>query len=94
MLLRGVNDGVEALADLSERGFAAGVLPYYLHQLDRVTGAAHFEVEDDRALALHAALMARLSGYLVPKLVREVAGDPGKRPLSPPLSAGPPLSQA
>ncbi len=94
VLLRGVNDRVEALAALSERGFAAGVLPYYLHQLDRVAGAAHFEVEDDRALALHAALMARLSGYLVPKLVREVAGDPGKRPLPHPLSAGPPLSQA
>ena len=81
VLLRGVNDSVEALAALCERGFAAGVLPYYLHQLDRVQGAAHFEVPDDRARQLHAALAARLSGYLVPRLVREVAGDPGKRPL-------------
>lgn len=81
VLLRGVNDSVDALAELSERGFAAGVLPYYLHQLDRVQGAAHFEVPDDEALRLHAALAARLSGYLVPRLVREVAGDPGKRPL-------------
>lgn len=81
VLLRGVNDSVEALAGLSERGFAAGVLPYYLHQLDRVQGAAHFEVDDDRALALHAGLAARLSGYLVPRLVREIAGDSGKRPL-------------
>lgn len=81
VLLRGVNDSVDALADLCERGFAAGVLPYYLHQLDRVRGAAHFEVADDEARALHAALAARLSGYLVPRLVREVAGDPGKRPL-------------
>ncbi|MFZ5657177.1 MAG: EF-P beta-lysylation protein EpmB [Pseudomonadota bacterium] len=81
VLLRGVNDSVDALADLSERGFAAGVLPYYLHQLDRVQGAAHFEVPDPTARALHAALAARLSGYLVPRLVREVAGDPGKRPL-------------
>lgn len=81
VLLRGVNDGVDALADLSERGFAAGVLPYYLHQVDRVAGAAHFEVDDARAKALHAALAARLSGYLVPRLVREVAGDTGKRPL-------------
>ncbi len=81
VLLRGVNDSVEALATLSERGHAAGVLPYYLHQLDRVAGAAHFEVPDERARALHAALTARLSGYLVPRLVREVAGDPGKRPL-------------
>lgn len=83
VLLRGVNDSVERLAALSERGFAAGVLPYYLHQLDRVQGAAHFEVPDAEALRLHAELAARLSGYLVPKLVREVAGDPGKRPLAP-----------
>ena len=81
VLLRGVNDSVEALASLSERGHAAGVLPYYLHQLDRVQGAAHFEVPDEIALTLHRELAARLSGYLVPKLVREVAGDPGKRPL-------------
>ncbi|MFP7721860.1 EF-P beta-lysylation protein EpmB [Lysobacter sp. A3-1-A15] len=81
VLLRGVNDDVDALAALSERGHAAGVLPYYLHQLDRVQGAAHFEVDDQRARGLHAALSARLSGYLVPRLVREVAGDPGKRPL-------------
>ncbi|HVR80686.1 MAG TPA: EF-P beta-lysylation protein EpmB [Luteimonas sp.] len=81
VLLRGVNDTVDALADLSERGFAAGVLPYYLHQLDHVAGAAHFEIDDMRARTLHAALAARLSGYLVPRLVREVAGDPGKRAL-------------
>ncbi len=81
VLLRGVNDSIDALAWLSERGFQAGVLPYYLHQLDRVAGSAHFEVADEHALALHAGLAARLSGYLVPRLVREVAGDPGKRPL-------------
>ncbi|WP_133498456.1 EF-P beta-lysylation protein EpmB [Cognatilysobacter terrigena] len=81
VLLRGVNDSVDALADLAERGFQAGVLPYYLHQLDRVQGAAHFEVDDARARELHRQLAARLSGYLVPRLVREVAGDPGKRPL-------------
>ena len=81
VLLRGVNDSVEALAALSERSFATGVLPYYLHQLDRVAGVAHFEVADEQALALHTELRARLSGYLVPRLVREVAGDPGKRPL-------------
>lgn len=81
VLLRGVNDNVDALADLSERLFAVGVLPYYLHQLDRVAGAAHFEVSDDRARDLHQSLQARLPGYLVPKLVREVAGAPGKTPL-------------
>lgn len=81
VLLRGVNDSVVALAALCERGFEAGVLPYYLHQLDRVAGAAHFEVGDPEALSLHRALAAHLPGYLVPKLVREVAGEPGKRPL-------------
>ncbi|CTP83486.1 L-lysine 2,3-aminomutase [Xanthomonas translucens pv. poae] len=81
VLLRGVNDSVDALAALSERSFAAGVLPYYLHQLDRVEGVAHFEVDDATARALHQALAARLSGYLVPKLVREIAGDTGKRAL-------------
>ncbi len=94
VLLRGVNDSVDALAALSERGFAAGALPYYLHQLDRVAGAAHFEVDDDTALALHVALTGRLSGYLVPKLVREVAGDPGKRPLTARLSGTGRLSQS
>lgn len=81
VLLRGINDSLEALQALSERSLEAGVLPYYLHQLDRVAGAAHFEVDDARALALHAELVARQSGYLVPRLVREVAGDRSKRPL-------------
>jgi EF-P beta-lysylation protein EpmB len=81
VLLRGINDDAGALADLSERLFAAGVLPYYLHQLDRVQGVAHFEVEDARALALLDAVRARLPGYLVPRLVREMAGDASKRPL-------------
>ena len=81
VLLRGVNDNAETLADLSEVLFATGVLPYYLHQLDRVAGAAHFEVSDDRARVLHTELQARLPGYLVPRLVREVAGASGKTPL-------------
>ena len=81
VLLRGVNDSVDALAALSERSWQAGVVPYYLHQLDRVAGSAHFEVDDASARRLHAGLAARLSGYLVPRLVREIAGDSGKRPL-------------
>jgi EF-P beta-lysylation protein EpmB len=82
VLLRGVNDDADALAGLCERSFAAGVLPYYLHQLDKVQGTAHFEVDDDRALALVDALRARLPGYLVPKLVRELQGDGSKRPIA------------
>lgn len=81
VLLRGVNDCSQALADLSEALFACGVLPYYLHQLDRVQGVAHFEVDDARALELHAELRARLSGFLVPRLVREIAGEAAKTPL-------------
>jgi L-lysine 2,3-aminomutase len=81
VLLRGVNDDGGVLAELSERLFAVGVLPYYLHQLDRVQGTAHFEVDDARAQALVDTLRARVPGYLVPKLVREVGGDLSKRPL-------------
>lgn len=81
VLLRGVNDDVDTLAQLSERLFAGGVLPYYLHQLDRVQGAAHFEVADTNALALVATLRERLPGYLVPRLVREIAGETSKTPL-------------
>ncbi len=81
VLLRGVNDSVEALADLSEALLTAGALPYYLHTLDKVQGAAHFEVDDIRARELVAQLRERLPGYLVPRLVREVAGMPSKIPL-------------
>ncbi|SKC03429.1 EF-P beta-lysylation protein EpmB [Luteibacter sp. 22Crub2.1] len=82
VLLRGINDDADILTDLCERSFAAGVLPYYLHQLDKVAGAAHFEVDDETALRLVDALRARLPGYLVPKLVRELQGDPSKRPIA------------
>lgn len=78
VLLRGINDSADALAALSERLFDQGVLPYYLHLLDRVQGAAHFDVEEAQARLLLAALSARLPGYLVPKLVREEAGAPNK----------------
>jgi KamA family protein len=78
VLLRGVNDSVTALTRLSETLFAAGVLPYYLHLLDRVQGAAHFDVSEDAARRLLAGLNAQLPGYLVPRLVREVPGAPGK----------------
>jgi EF-P beta-lysylation protein EpmB len=81
VLLRGVNDSVEALAALSERLFEAGIVPYYLHQLDRVSGTAHFEVDDARALSLIEGLRGCLSGYLVPRLVREIAGRESKTPL-------------
>ena len=78
VLLAGVNDSAATLAQLSESLFAARVLPYYLHLLDKVQGAAHFDVDEGRALQLHRELIARLPGYLVPRLVREIAGAPAK----------------
>jgi len=83
VLLRGVNDSADALAALSSRLFAAGVLPYYLHQLDRVHGAAHFAIDDQAAVCLVRELAACLPGYLVPRLVREIEGAPSKLPIGP-----------
>lgn len=81
VLLRGVNDQPDTLTALSERLIAAGVLPYYLHQLDPVRGAAHFAVTDDTAKLLINQLRDRLPGYLVPRLVREEAGQAAKTPV-------------
>lgn len=81
VLLRGVNDSADALARLSEILFEAGVLPYYLHMLDRVRGAAHFDIAEPVAKCLMQELNQRLPGYLVPRLVREVPGMPGKVPI-------------
>lgn len=81
VLLRGVNDDADVLAGLSHRLFAARVLPYYLHLLDPVAGAAHFDVPEPEAMALVRDLAARLPGYLVPRLVREIPGQPGKTPV-------------
>ena len=71
VLLKDVNDSFEALSALSLRLFDLGILPYYLHLLDKVNGAEHFLVEDKIALNLHQQLKKNLSGYLVPKLVRD-----------------------
>lgn len=81
VLLRGVNDGVEALGALSERLFEAGILPYYLHVLDPVAGAAHFDVPDGEARGLVDELRTRLPGFLMPTLVRENPGEASKTPL-------------
>ena len=78
VLMRGVNDDTGTLAGLSERLFELDVVPYYLHLLDRVRGAAHFEVPEAQARALHGELMAALPGYLVPRLVKEEPGAPAK----------------
>jgi EF-P beta-lysylation protein EpmB len=82
VLLRGVNDNVEALIALSRRLVNLRVMPYYLHQLDRVAGAAHFEVSTARGLELIAAMRRALPGYAVPRYVQEIAGQPHKRVLA------------
>ncbi|HEX6571785.1 MAG TPA: EF-P beta-lysylation protein EpmB [Steroidobacteraceae bacterium] len=83
VLLAGVNDSAATLADLSEALFEQGVLPYYLHLLDPVRGAAHFAVPEVTARQLVAELAERLPGYLVPRLVREEPGAAAKTMLAP-----------
>ena len=78
VLLRGVNDSVTAQRELVQRLIEVGVLPYYLHQLDRVSGAAHFEVPIEVGRRIIAALRASLPGYMVPRYVQEIAGEPNK----------------
>ncbi|WOY05849.1 EF-P beta-lysylation protein EpmB [Dickeya fangzhongdai] len=78
VLLRSVNDNADTLAALSNALFDAGILPYYLHVLDKVQGAAHFLVPDDEARTLIRELMTRVSGYLVPSLTREIGGEASK----------------
>lgn len=78
VLLRQVNDNVTALMNLSNALFDAGILPYYLHVLDKVQGAAHFLVSDTEARQLIQQLLSKVSGYLVPKLAREIGGEPSK----------------
>lgn len=87
VLLRGINDSAGALQTLSTTLFDSGVLPYYLFVLDAVAGAAHFDVPDSEAQALIAELQSLLPGYLVPRLAREIPGEPAKTLLPPQASA-------
>ena len=81
VLLKSVNDSVAAQAELSERLFAAGILPYYLHLLDKVAGAQHFDLPECEAVALMHQLYRQLPGFLVPRLVRELPGEAHKTPI-------------
>jgi L-lysine 2,3-aminomutase len=78
VLLKGVNDNAETLAQLSEKLFDIGAMPYYLHLLDQVQGASHFDIPQHFAQNIYADLQTRLPGFLVPRLVREVAGEKSK----------------
>jgi len=82
VLLRGINDDPDTLATLCERLVDLGVIPYYLHQLDRVAGAAHFEVSESEGREIIEELRRRLPGYAVPRYVREIAGEEFKAPLA------------
>ncbi|MDX8157777.1 EF-P beta-lysylation protein EpmB [Acinetobacter pittii] len=81
VLLKGVNDSAQTLIDLSYRLFEARVMPYYLHVLDKVKGAQHFDLESSKIDDVYRDVLANLPGYLVPKLVREIAGEKNKTPL-------------
>ncbi|MDC5584255.1 EF-P beta-lysylation protein EpmB [Acinetobacter baumannii] len=81
VLLKGVNDSAQILTDLSYRLFEARVMPYYLHVLDKVKGAQHFDLIPSEIDAIYQDVLASLPGYLVPKLVREIAGEKNKTPL-------------
>ncbi|OTL20861.1 EF-P beta-lysylation protein EpmB [Acinetobacter pittii] len=81
VLLKGVNDSAQTLIDLSYRLFEARVMPYYLHVLDKVKGAQHFDLESSKIDDIYRDVLANLPGYLVPKLVREIAGEKNKTPL-------------
>lgn len=81
VLLKGVNDTADVLVDLSYRLFDAGVMPYYLHVLDKVKGAHHFDLPHQNIEEIYSDVLANLPGYLVPKLVREIAGEKNKTPL-------------
>lgn len=81
VLLNGINHTSDAQIALNNAVFEAGILPYYLHMLDKVKGASHFDVSECDAKIMMAELIKRQPGYLVPKLVREIAGQPGKTPI-------------
>lgn len=81
VLLKGVNDSAETLNELSLRLFDARVMPYYLHVLDKVKGAQHFDLDSSKIDQIYSDVLASLPGYLVPKLVREIAGEKNKTPL-------------
>ena len=78
VLLKGINDNAQTLKTLSDKLFAAGILPYYLHLFDKVDAGSHFYIDDESAVKIYRELQAMTSGYLVPKLAREIAGEPNK----------------
>ena len=83
VLLKGINDSSTILNALSERLFDCGVSPYYLHLLDPVQGASHFDIDPEQAGKIYRELQAVLPGFLLPKLVREIPGELSKTIIAP-----------
>ena len=81
VLLKRVNDSAEILAELSNKLFASDIIPYYLHRLDKVQGAAHFDLPARESCRIYQQLRKQLPGYLLPALVEEVAGQSSKTPV-------------
>jgi len=82
VLLNGINDNAKTLIELSEKMFYAGIQPYYLHLFDAVQGAAHFDVKEEAAVSIMNEILTTLPGFLMPKLVREIAGQTNKTPIN------------
>ena len=83
VLLKNVNDSIQSQVELSESLFEADILPYYLHLLDKVKGASHFDIAETKVREIYSGMLAELPGFLVPKLVREVGGETSKTPVLP-----------
>ena len=83
VMLKDVNDSVETQVELAEALFESDILPYYLHLFDKVKGASHFYISDQQAKQIYSEMLARLPGFLVPKLVREIGGETSKTPVLP-----------
>lgn len=82
VLLKGVNDNAKTLCELSETIYDVGIIPYYLHLFDQVQGAAHFDVSEKEAIKIAKEMLATLPGFLMPTLVREIAGKANKTPMN------------
>jgi len=81
VLLKGINDSAHTQIALNEALFSARIQPYYLHMFDKVQGAAHFAISDKRAVNIMREVLAKQSGYMIPKLVREIGGESSKTPV-------------
>mgnify|MGYP003386569128 CR=1 FL=1 len=82
VILKGINDNAKTLIELCEKAFDCGIMPYYLHLFDPVQGAAHFDVKEETAIKIVKEMLSTLPGFLMPKLVREIADQANKTPIN------------